>query len=522
MPYISNPVATTFDLDFDTIAEQFTFTRGSEATFVNEQGLIESTNQLGPELVTNGDFSVDSNWTKLIGWTISGGSANCALGGTDIFQSKPAGFWNGKTLKVTYTVSNYVQGEVRPAFWNPGITEGTYVSANGTYTEYISPTTDAGQFGFRTNLSNFIGSIDNVSVKEVISATNTPRIDYSTGAEAFLLEPQSTNLIPYSEDFSQLWSADDATLISNSVVSPDGTQNASTLIGSTVNSRHNISRGSSGSVDASFSLFVKAKELKYLQIASANTTNQYVNFDIESGIIGNVGSSFSNAKIENYSNGWYRVSVVSLNQYNSYYISLVSGLNAGWLESWVMPNNTDGLYIYGAQLEQQSYATSYIPTDGASATRNQELCNNATPVINSEEGTLYAEISALANDGTYRALTISDGTNSNVVRIYYASATNRLTIEVRSSNVNVFSKNYTLTDSTQFNKIAVKYKQNDFSLWVNGIEVGTDSVGNAPISLSELSFNNGVGTEPFFGNTKGLKYYPKALADVQLEDLTTI
>ena len=54
------------------------------------------------------------------------------------------------------------------------------------------------------------------------------------------------------------------------------------------------------------------------------------------------------------------------------------------------------VYMLGFQVEQQSYATSYIPTAGASATRNQELCNNATPVINSEEGTLYAEISALA------------------------------------------------------------------------------------------------------------------------------
>ena len=65
-----NPVATTFDLDFDTIAEQFTFTRGSEATFVNEQGLIESTNQIGPELVTNGDFATDSGWSKQEGWSI--------------------------------------------------------------------------------------------------------------------------------------------------------------------------------------------------------------------------------------------------------------------------------------------------------------------------------------------------------------------------------------------------------------------------------------------------------------------
>ena len=53
-----------------------------------------------------------------------------------------------------------------------------------------------------SSTGTFTGSIDNVSVKEVTTATNTPRLDYSTGAEAFLLEPQSTNLIPYSEDFS--------------------------------------------------------------------------------------------------------------------------------------------------------------------------------------------------------------------------------------------------------------------------------------------------------------------------------
>ena len=135
---------------------------------------------------------------------------------------------------------------------------------------------------------------------------------------------------------------------------------------------------------------------------------------------------------------------------------------------------------------------------------------------------MYFEASTLANDGTYRALTISDGTNSNVVRIYYASAINRVTVEVRSNNVAVFTNNHTLTDSTQFNKIAVRYKKDYFSLWVNGVEVGIDSNGNAPISLSKLTFNNGVGTEPFYGNTKDLKYYPKALADVQLEDLTTI
>ena len=76
-----------------------------------------------------------------------------------------------------------------------------------------------------------------------------------------------------------------------------------------------------------------------------------------------------------------------------------------------------------------------------------------------------------------------------------------------------------MSDATDFNKIAFKYKENDCALWVNGIEVGTDVTATIPTALSSLNFD--YVSNPFFGNTKGLKYYPKALADVQLEDLTS-
>ena len=179
------------------------------------------------------------------------------------------------------------------------------------------------------------------------------------------------------------------------------------------------------------------------------------------------------------------------------------------------------MYVWGTQIEESSYSTSYIPTDGASATRNQELCADATPVINSEEGTLYAEISALANDGTIRRLCLSDGTSSQKVLITFSSTTNRIQFEVINST-NQFYKEYVSSDLLDFHKVAIKYKQNDFSVYVNGSKIHSSTSGNTPVGLSELSFDNGTGSQNFFGNTKGLKYYPKALADVQLEDLTTI
>ena len=49
----------------------FTFTRATSATRVNAEGLIETASILGNELVTNGDFATDSDWTKGGGATIS-------------------------------------------------------------------------------------------------------------------------------------------------------------------------------------------------------------------------------------------------------------------------------------------------------------------------------------------------------------------------------------------------------------------------------------------------------------------
>jgi len=178
-------------------------------------------------------------------------------------------------------------------------------------------------------------------------------------------------------------------------------------------------------------------------------------------------------------------------------------------------------YIWGAQLEQQSYATSYIPTSGASATRNQELCNNATPVINSEEGTLYAEIAALANDGTYRGIAISDGTTQNRVVIFLWNSSNTIYTRVNSNGTIVYGSGYVVSSITDSYKIAISYSQDLFKVFVNGIKVATDTSGNTPNNLSKLAFDDGGGSAKFFGNTKDLQVYTKALSDAELIKLTT-
>ena len=181
--------------------------------------------------------------------------------------------------------------------------------------------------------------------------------------------------------------------------------------------------------------------------------------------------------------------------------------------------------IWGAQLEEQSYATSYIPTQGSASTRIAETCINSGSAqdFNSEEGVLYAEISALADDGTYKYITMSDGTNSNRL-VLGSTASAKVNYRIVSSLGASINMVYNNINVLSFNKIAASYKQNEFDLWVNGVKVLTSSTGNVFSAnvLNTLDFRDGNGTANFYGKTKNIQVFTKALSDEELQKLTTI
>jgi len=187
-------------------------------------------------------------------------------------------------------------------------------------------------------------------------------------------------------------------------------------------------------------------------------------------------------------------------------------------------DGSSGVYIWGAQLEQLPYATSYIPTQGSTSTRIKETCNNSGSAqdFNSEEGVLYAEISALANDGTFRSLAISDGTTSNTVVIFLLSTSNTIYSRVTSNGTNVYDNLHVALNTTDFNKIAFSYSQNLFKVFINGVKVSEGTSGNHPNNLSKLALDDGGGGADFYGNVKELKVFTKALSDEELQKLTTI
>ena len=135
---------------------------------------------------------------------------------------------------------------------------------------------------------------------------------------------------------------------------------------------------------------------------------------------------------------------------------------------------------------------------------------------------MYAEIAALANDSVSRYFSLSDGSSSNRIRFGYTSVDNSYRLLIIQNGATQVDITNTVSNTLSYNKFAIKYKQNDFAIWVNGIEEDVDTSGNIPFNLSDLAFDNGAGGDNFFGKVNALQLYKEALTDTELATLTTI
>jgi hypothetical protein len=387
--------------------------------------------------------------------------------------------------------------------------------------------TTLGFYGSQTGGAFYM---NNISVIEITDDTDLPRINYTnfdyengevvpySGTGSLKLEPQSTNLIPYSEDFSQ-WVLDRVTATENQIISPDGTLNATKLSSNSNASNEKTIRLSNDNANRTTSIFAKKGEVTKL-ISRANVSGwKNVIFDLENGVIEYVGDTTNSfPKIEDYGNGWYRCSV--------YYTVTQGNANFWLLSDGSHVSNIpigDGLYIWGGQYEALSYASSYIKSNsGSTTTRLADVCNNAasSDLINSTEGVLYAEISSLADDATNRSISLSDGNVNNRISLLFGTSSNRIRAIVKSNGSTSFDEEYEVTSTLNYHKCAIKFKENDFALWIDSVERFTDTSGSTPIGLDRITFDVGSGILNFYGNVKTVAVFKEALDNDQLERLT--
>jgi hypothetical protein len=177
------------------------------------------------------------------------------------------------------------------------------------------------------------------------------------------------------------------------------------------------------------------------------------------------------------------------------------------------------------QLENLQFATSYIPTN-VLTTRIKDLLSltGASSLIGQTEGVIYFNMAALFNDQTNRDLSISDGTTSNILRINYKTTSNQIGVTgTAGGTAFATSLSYTSPDITSFHKMAIRYKANDISFWVDGINRGTLTTQALPTGFSNLNFGNGQNTGSFmYAKVRALHLFKTYLTDSEMISLTTL
>ena len=358
-----------------------------------------------------------------------------------------------------------------------------------------------------------------------------PRIDYKDDSKgALLLEPSRSNSLVQSNQFDTTWTINASALdLTSGQSGVYGSNDAWLLKKNYTGSRFLQQSVSLSSAQYSYSVYLKAESTNWVLIWSYDgSTGVEAYFDLENGVVGDTGgSNLDSTNIESVGNGWYRCTLTYTRP-----TTLVRIYPADDNGS-VSPTDDNGIYIQNAQLEQGSYATSYIPTQGGAVTRVAESCEQTVPsgIIGQTEGTMYGEIDFKSKPEAGSPIVGIMTLNNNVNNLQNCII---LGIERQSGGINRFYPfvqvgnstvayiiGGTLTDGNY--KVAFAYKQNDFILYVNGVQIGTDTNGAVPTTSQVL-----VG-ERYNGDTikiadgiKETKLYNTRLSNAELQALTTI
>lgn len=363
-----------------------------------------------------------------------------------------------------------------------------------------------------------------------------------------LLEGSATNLGRYSEQFESVaWNKYYSTVTANATTAPDGNVTADYVIpGTGGNSAHGVSLQAtpiSASTIYTKSVYLKAGGYPFGYISIVDNTNaSCAYFDLSTGVVGSTeGNAIIGATIKKAANGFYRCTVTytsgaSATTTNSFVAACAANGSVAFAGDGI-----SGIYIWGAQLEQGSYATSYIPTTSAQVTRAADTATSAqvtrgAEIYTAETGTFYNhEEGVLFTSITNRV----DNPNGGGVTYFYSSGVdpthfNCFGISDRSNKVGFGS----LDGLGVFNCVAGNFVVNTLSRSAIAYNATRFvAARNNALSADAITVKRfrkidriSVGTSAYKFNTKEclngcirlVVYYPKSLSNTDLQALTIL
>lgn len=340
------------------------------------------------------------------------------------------------------------------------------------------PTSGAGDLTYSMNTTAQYTDVDGI-IKT--AAINEPRVCYEGGGcGKALTENGTNNTIQYSKDFANsYWTKTNASIVSNSITSPEDLVNASKLVEGTSNSVHSIKSPNTQQLFfRSWSIYVKAAGRSWVLLSTQNLASKGQFFNISNGTIGTGGSALLHTNIIDCGNGWYRINVqgAQFGFGDSFNISLADSDGGVSYQG----DGVSGVHIWQADntvktLSSPIYTNGSIVTHGDATYLTQTLQSS----INSQAGVVYFN-GAWGNGYSQAQASNYFVASSNFeqrIQIYFTKPSSntyllRATMFVNNVFVVQIQGNITKAEATSFNKIAFRYKANNCSLWLNGVKFG--------------------------------------------------
>ena len=375
-----------------------------------------------------------------------------------------------------------------------------------------------------------------------LAGVNEARFDHNpvTGESlGLLIEESRTNLLTYSEQFDDAsWVKTRASITPNSINSPNGTATADKLIeDSTATNSHEIIKGVAGlaaSTTYTYSIYVKPAGRQHVALVTAGpafATTQSVIFTLTGSGSATVTGGTPTATISQLFDGWYlcNITVVTSAGGNStiYYYLSTGNTTA---ELTYTGDGTSGIYIWGAQLEQASFPTSYIPTVASTRTRAADNASitgkNFSEWYRQDEGTLFAQFKTQLNiNNNIWSINNYPNTTFGTLQNYFRLSTlsNNIHTQYNVAGTNLYPQFSLANNNSQ--KVTQSYNINSSPIIsaLNGtIGTGSGNIYATSPGFNQLEFGKNTDARTTIGQytISRLTYYPKRLTNSQLQALT--
>lgn len=201
---------------------------------------------------------------------------------------------------------------------------------------------------------------------QLITFTRTSAATYVGSNGLVAVTPASRNLLTYTQEFDNAaWTKNGTTITANAAVAPDGTSTADKLVETATTGVHNAGRTiTTTAVPYTWSCYIKAAERTFALLYHTQT-NASVSIDLTTGATGTASGTVAptSSSVTSVGNGWYRVAMTVTATAASNFFGVYTATSLSGSASYT-GDDTSGFYIWGAQLEAASSASTYTRNNG--------------------------------------------------------------------------------------------------------------------------------------------------------------